>query len=69
MIVLEIDVAKIKMLCVKHKLTGAELARRAGISAGTIDRIFNGRIKQPWLGTIGKILAVFGVGLEEIVKE
>ena len=69
MIVLEIDVAKIKMLCVKHKLTGAELARRAGISIGTIDRIFNGRTKQVRLETAGKIIAVFGVGLEEIVKE
>jgi transcriptional regulator with XRE-family HTH domain len=52
-----------------HGLEQAELAEKAGLSRGTIQKLEHGDIKNPSIETITSLAACFGVSITVLVSD
>ncbi len=58
----------LKRLREEKGLTKAELSRKTGLSARTIEYLENEKMGNPTLKTLEILSEVFGVGVEELIK-
>lgn len=63
-----VDTEKLKKLLSDHKLTQEQLAERVGISKAMTCYIFKG-FKNPSLEVTKRIADVFGVKIDDLIKE
>ena len=62
------DSDKIKNLMRQARISGNELARRAGISGPSMHDILRGRTKEAKFSTIASIAVALGVSIQQVSK-
>jgi transcriptional regulator with XRE-family HTH domain len=67
-ILLEISIQKLKLAQARACLTGNELAVKAELGTGTLQKIFN-KQRRPTPKTIGKLAKALNVDVTEIICE